>query len=123
MNQLQEKISSLTDELDNFKSNCAKLSEDVEKYISLPSMTNILLKETNCTTEKQNIKVKELEEQNVKRDEPTEQTLKIKELEEQNLEKNKFEIGGSTDQVQIKEINQLNSLLKDEVQLVRKLLI
>lgn len=132
LNQLQDKISSLTDELHNFKSNCAKLSEDVEKYISLPSMTNIQLKETTCTTEKQNPKTKELEEQhlemnkleeqNVKRNEPEEQNPKIKEHEEQNLEENKIEMGSSTEQVQIKEISQLNSSLKDEIQLVRKLL-
>lgn len=128
LNQLQDKISSLTDELHNFKSNCAKLSEDVEKYISLPSMTNIQLKETTCTTEKQNPKTKELEEQhlemnkleeqNVKRNEPEEQNPKIKELEEQNLKENKVEMGSSTDQVQIKEISQLNSSLKDEIQLL-----
>ncbi|XP_046836242.1 WD repeat-containing protein 87-like isoform X1 [Vespa crabro] len=115
LNQLQNKISSLTDELCNFKSNCAKLSEDVEKYISLPSMTNMQLKETNYSTEEQNLKAKELEEQDLKINEPEEQNLKRNEPEEQNLEKNKPEIGGNTDQVQVKEISQLNNSLKDEI--------
>lgn len=103
----------MTDELHNFKSNCAKLSEDVEKYISLPSITNIQLKETDNATKEQNLKTKELEEQNLKRDEPV----------EENLEKNKLKIGGNTDQVQVEEISQLNSSLKDEIKSVRKLLI
>ncbi|KAI4503405.1 hypothetical protein M0802_001627 [Mischocyttarus mexicanus] len=91
LNHLQEKIASLTNELNNFKYNCAKLSDNVDKYISLSSLMNIQLKETSNATEEFNVQINEPEEQGVISNKPEEQNLMLNKPKEQSFKLNKPE--------------------------------
>ncbi|KAI4492383.1 hypothetical protein M0804_002174 [Polistes exclamans] len=88
ISHLQEKIASLTDELNNFKYNCAKLSDDVDKYISLSSLMNIHLKKTSNATQELDIQINEPEEQNLISNKPEKQNLISDKQEEQRLMSN-----------------------------------
>lgn len=57
----QEKICLLTEELDNFKLHCEKLKEDIEKYKSMLSTTDIQLLQAKQLTEEQDLKIKALQ--------------------------------------------------------------
>lgn len=138
INHLQEKIASLTDELNNFKYNCAKLSDDVDKYISLSSLMNIQLKETSNATQELDIQINEPEEQNLisnkpeeqnlisdKQEEqrlmsniPEEQNLISNKTEEQSLKRNKFEKDDNTNHIQVEKINEHSHSLADEIKLL-----
>ncbi|XP_043499754.1 uncharacterized protein PFB0145c-like isoform X2 [Polistes fuscatus] len=88
ISHLQEKIASLTDELNNFKYNCAKLSDDVDKYISLSSLMNIQLKKNSNATPELDIQINEPEEQNLISNKPEKQNLISDKQEEQRLMSN-----------------------------------
>ncbi|XP_015190329.1 PREDICTED: kinesin-related protein 4-like [Polistes dominula] len=141
LNHLQDKITSLTDELNKFKYNCAKISDDVDKYISLSSLMNIQLKENNNSTQELDIQINEPKEQNLISDpkseeqqnhtsneseeqnhisnKPEEQRLISNKPKEQSLKIKKCKEDDTTNNhIQVEEISELGHLLADEIKLL-----
>ncbi|XP_053986522.1 optineurin-like [Hylaeus volcanicus] len=59
--ELQEQVTSLTDELNTSKLECKKLSSDVENLLSMSSLMSSQLKQATCTIQEQRLSLKKLE--------------------------------------------------------------
>lgn len=61
VNELQGKMSLLTDELSNSKLKCEKLSTDVEKLLSISNLMSSQLMQATSTIQEQRLNIKKLE--------------------------------------------------------------